>query len=149
MEAITLLKKYLEECHTMQLATVNGEQPWVCTVRFLADEQHNLYWASIPSRRHSQELEKHPQVGCAIVVHNVIGEPVIGIQIEGTAARQEPSENNRVLAERYAAKFKRDAQWVEDFIAGHTEHQLYKLTLSSIYLFDEQNFPGGQRQKLR
>lgn len=148
MDTEKLLSQYLDECFTMQLATVEGDLPWICTVRFLADEQHNLYWTSLPTRRHSQEIEKHPKVACAIVVHNVIGEPVIGIQIEGTAAVQEPSTAHRTIAERYAAKFKRDKQWVEDFVAGHTEHKLYKLIPSAIYLFDEKNFPGGQRQKV-
>ncbi len=132
----------------MQLATVAGEQPWVCTVRFVADDQQNLYWASLPTRRHSQELKDHAQVAGAVVVQNVIGTPVIGIQIEGSAEMLEPPLDNRAIAERYAAKFKRDPAWVEDFMAGKTEHRLYKLTPSSIYLFDEEHFPGGERQKV-
>jgi len=44
--ALELVEAYLQDYSTMQLATVSGDQPWVCTVRFLADENHNLYWAS-------------------------------------------------------------------------------------------------------
>ena len=149
MKTLELLTQYLDDRSTMQLASINGDQPWICTVRFVSDDQQNLYWASIPSRRHSIEITKHPKVACAIVVHDVIGEPVIGIQIEGTVAIQSPSLNNQIMAEKYAAKFKRDQQWVDDFVAGNTEHRLYRLTPSIIYLFDEKNFPGGQRQKVQ
>jgi uncharacterized protein YhbP (UPF0306 family) len=150
MNATELLNQYLDKFSTLQLATVDvdNDQPWVCTVRFVADEQHNLYWASLPTRRHSQEVEKHPKVACTIVVQNIIGEPVIGVQIEGTAIMQQPPIGNRSIPEKYASRFKRDQQWVDDFVAGHTEHRLYKLTPSSIYLFDEKNFPGGQRRKV-
>jgi len=82
------------------------------------------------------------------VVQNVIGTPVIGIQIEGTAEVMPAPLADRTIAERYAAKFKRDQQWAEDFVAGKTEHQLYRLTPSSIYLFDEEHSPGGQHQKV-
>ena len=148
MDAEKLLNQYLEEFFTMQLATVGSDQPWVCTVHFISDNSHNLYWASIPTRRHSQEIAKHSKVACAIVVHNIIGDPVIGIQIEGVAAVQATSLDHQAIVERYASKFKRDEQWVKDFVAGNTEHRLYKLTPSAIYLFDEKNFPGGQRQKV-
>ena len=133
----------------MQLATVDGDQPWICTVRFVADENNNIYWASVPSRRHSQEIANHSKVSCAIVVHDVIGEPVIGIQIEGVAEVQKPSPSNQRIAEKYAKKFQRDQSWVDDFVAGNTEHRIYKLTPTTVYLFDEKNFPDGQRRKVQ
>src|SRR5690349_11173606 len=117
MDAKKLLRDYLSEFFTVQLATVDGDQPWVCTVRFIADEQNNLFWASLPTRRHSQEIAKHSKVAAAIVVHNVIGEPVIGIQLEGTAEMQKPSVKHKAIADQYATKFKRDQQWVDDFIS--------------------------------
>lgn len=149
MSTTELLAQYLNNRSTMQLASVDDDQPWICTVRFVSDDRQNLYWASVPSRRHSQEITKHEKVACAIVVHDTIGEPVIGIQIEGTAAVQEPLPNNRSITKKYAAKFKRNQKWIDDFVAGHTEHRLYKLTPSAIYLFDEKNFPSGKRQKVR
>lgn len=148
MVAEQLLFQYLTETYTMQLSTSNGSRPWTCSVYFVADEQHNIFWASLPTRRHSQEILKNPRVSCAVVVQNVIGEPVIGIQIEGSAKIQQPSEKYRLIAETYAAKFKRNPEWVEHFIAGDTEHRLYKLSPSAIWLFDEQNFPGGNRLQL-
>lgn len=148
MNPAELLNEYLENCSTMQLATVDNDQPWVCTVRFVTDDQNNIYWASVPGRRHSKEIKKHSKVACAIVVHDIIDEPVIGIQIEGTVQEEESSPTKRIIAEKYAAMFLRDRKWIDDFVAGITEHKLYKLTPTSIYLFDEKNFPGGQKQKV-
>lgn len=132
----------------MQLATSADNQPWCCTVIYVHDEKFNLYWASLPARRHSQEIKVNNKVAVAIPVKFDKGESVIGIQIEGIAEELPASEDIRVIGESYAAKFKRDSQWIEDIVSGKTEHRLYKLTPKSIYLFDEVNFPGGQRQKV-
>jgi uncharacterized protein YhbP (UPF0306 family) len=148
MEANELLKTYLEQEHKLQLATAVDGQPWSCTVYFVADEDWNLYWASLPTRRHSREIKQNPKVAAAIAIKGVIGEKVIGIQIEGTAQELRPGMYDREVVERYAARFGRDESWVSDFINGKTEHQLYKLTSRGIDLFDEENFPGGQRQKV-
>lgn len=131
----------------MQLATVADGQPWCCTVYFVIDDDDNLYWASLPSRRHSQEIAAHPQVAAAIPVKFIKGEPVAGLQIAGTAELLTPSPAIRGMVRRYAEKFNRDDAWVEDFTAGRTEHRLYKLTPSAIVLFDESNFPGAPRQE--
>lgn len=146
MNPVDVIKSYLGQQHMMQLATVSDGQPWCCTVYFVTDEYYNLYWASIPSRRHSQEVNNHPKVAVAIPVKFVKGEPVAGLQIEGTAVELSPSPKIRDAAERYAAKFNRDSAWVQDIVAGKTEHRLYKLTPASYVLFDESNFRENPRQ---
>jgi uncharacterized protein YhbP (UPF0306 family) len=143
-----LLSTYLDEKHMMQLATVTGGQPWCCTVYYVHDDHNNLYWASLPTRRHSQEIKQNPNVAIAIAVKHVKGEAVVGIQMEGHAQVLPPSKDIREFAKSYAAKFNRDEQWIEDFISGKTEHRLYKFTPKSIYLFDEVNYPGGVRQQV-
>ncbi len=132
----------------MQLATVAKDQPWICTVYFVADDEMNLYWASLPSRRHSREIKNNPKVAAAIKIKGVIGEKVIGTQVEGTAEEVSPELTDPTIVKSYAAKFSRDKQWVEDFVSGKTEHRLYKLTPSSMVLFDEEHFPDDPQQKL-
>lgn len=145
MQPLELIKKYLSDKHMMQLATVADGQPWCCTVYFIHDDQNNLYWASLPTRRHSQEIAANPQVAVAIPVRHVKGEPVVGIQVSGRAEILEPSPALESLANQYAQKFGRDQTWVNDFVGGKTEHRLYKLTPSEIVLFDEANFPDQPR----
>lgn len=146
MDPTDVIKSYLEQQHMMQLATVANGQPWCCSIYFVIDDNYNLYWASLPSRRHSKEVNNHQQVAVAIPVKFVKGQPVAGLQIEGTARELAPSPEIRDAAERYAAKFSRDAAWVEDIVAGKTEHRLYKLAPTSYVLFDESHFRDNPRQ---
>jgi uncharacterized protein YhbP (UPF0306 family) len=145
MKPIELLRKYLDQQYMMQLATVADGQPWCCTVYYVVDDELNLYWASLPTRRHSQEIAQHNKVAAAIPVKFINGEKVVGIQVEGTAEQVEPTPDIKKIAEKYATKFKRDGQWIDNFVAGKTEHRLYKLVPASFVLFDEQNFPGNPR----
>ncbi len=147
MNAAELIKQYLEKQHMMQLATVRDGQPWCCTVYYVVDDRYNLYWASLPTRRHSQEVKNHSQVAVAIPVHFVKGEKVAGLQIAGKAEELAPSPAIRSVAERYAAKFHRDRAWIEDVITGRTAHRLYKLTPAAYALFDEVNFPDDPRHE--
>ena len=147
MNAQSVIKEYLSQQHMMQLATVADGQPWCCTVYFVVDDAFNLYWASLPTRRHSQEIAKHSEVAAAVPVKFIKGEPVAGLQIAGTAEMLAPTPTIRPMAERYATKFNRDTAWVEDFTAGNTEHRLYKLTPASYVIFDESNFPDNPRQE--
>jgi uncharacterized protein YhbP (UPF0306 family) len=148
MESTEILDDYLPQQHMMQLATLAGDQPWCCTVYYVHDPEHNLYWASLPTRRHSQEIAIHPKVAAAIAIQHVKGQPVTGLQYEGVAEMLKPAPETRPIAELYAAKFGRDAQWVDDIVAGRTQHRLYKLTPVAIQLFDEAGFPENPEQKL-
>ena len=146
-DAGRLIKKYLNQVSTMQLGTVAGDQPWVCTVRFVTDDDNAIYWASLPSRRHSQEISNHAKVSCAIVVQDKLDKPVIGIQIEGNAEMLPVPLSDETIVNRYAEAFGRDQQWVDDFINGRTEHRLYKLQPTAIYIIDEENLPKSQRHR--
>lgn len=145
MEIQKLLRNYLDQKHMMQLATVSGDQPWVCTVYYVYDDELNLYWASLPSRRHSQEIASHSKVAAAIPVKHVKGEKVIGIQVQGDAAIIELSDAIKPIAEKYAQKFGRDDKWLKEFANLETDHRLYKLTPELFVLFDEVNFPHNTR----
>jgi hypothetical protein len=163
-DARQLIKDYLDGQHMMQLATVSGGQPWCCTVYFVTDADYNLYWASLPTRRHSREIAAHPSVAAAVPVKFVKGQPVAGLQLAGTAAEvalgasstgpaspdhatpdfPEPSPALRAVVERYAATFARDPAWTADFLAARTAHRLYRFTPTQYVLFDESNFPAPE-----
>lgn len=144
-----LIKSHIESRYVMQLATVKNGKPWSCSVYYLADDDLNLYWASIPSRRHSLEIADCPNVSVAISIEHEKGQKVIGIQGEGTAEIADNPNSIKPVAARYAEVFGRDKQWVEDFSSLKTEHRLYKFTPKSYVLFDEQNFPDNPRQELK
>jgi len=144
-----LITNYLEKQYMMQLATVDNSQPWICTVYYVVDDNLNFYWLSIPTRRHSKELNHHDKVAAAIPVNFVKGEKVIGLQTEGIAEELPSNESAREIAIKYADKFSRTEKWVNDFCSNNTDHKLYKLSPSLFVLFDEENFPDQPRQEIK
>lgn len=133
-----LIQEYLAAAQLMQLATVQGEKPWICTVYYVFHEG-SLYWLSWPERRHSQELAKNPYVAAAIAVKHDL--PVIGLQIEGTAEEVGDASEVEVVMELYVAKYNAGKKFYSAFVAGTNHHRMYRLTPHEIVLFDELNFP--------
>jgi len=130
----------------MQIASVSGDQPWICTVFFVADDQQNLYWLSTPARRHSREIADNNKTAIAIAVKS--DWPIIGIQSEGlSTVVKDPEIVKKVMGE-YVKKYGQGADFYDNFVAGTNQHDLYKFTPKSFILFDEVNFSGNPRQIL-
>lgn len=149
MEEIpSLIKKYLSEAKMMELATSADNQPWVCNVWFVADDQLNIYWFSSTTRRHSQEISKNSNVAAAIVTqHNPAGETGVGVQIQGTA-EQLSSEGDIAKARLVYEGRIFDAKTIDDLIDNKEKpHKFYKLKPTLFVLFDPINFPDETRQE--
>lgn len=144
MDTKMLVLEYLPTREVMQLATVSAGQPWLCTVHFAHDDQLNMYWISLPSRRHSLELAADSRVAVAVVVKQDL--PVIGIQAEGSAEAVTDPDVVKKIMDVYIAKHGTGAEFYDKFVAGTNVGKLYKFTPSSAVLFDEVNFPGNGRQ---
>lgn len=140
----TLIKKYLGQGRVMQIATVDGGNPWICTVYFVADDDQNLYWLSLPDRRHSQEIARHSRVAIAIPVK--VEQPVIGLQAEGTASVVTDTRRIADVMRLYAGRYNSGKDFLDNFIAGKNQHVLYQFTPESISLFDEVTFGDGKRR---
>ncbi len=144
MVAEELIKKYLIAGKLMQVATVDGGKPWVCTVYFVSDELQNLYWLSFPERRHSKDITKSPHVAIAIAVKH--DQPVIGIQAEGTADEVDDEKTVEKIMEKYVAKYGAGKDFYKNFKAGKMKHRLYKFIPNTFVLFDEVHFKNDARQ---
>jgi uncharacterized protein YhbP (UPF0306 family) len=143
-----LIKKYLQQGMMMQIATTSGVQPWICTVYFVPDEQQNLYWLSLPARRHSLEIAKNNKIAIAIAI-KFDKNPIIGIQAEGTAEVVDDPEVVKEIMPYYIEKYGSGKDFVELFEAGKNQHQLYKFAPNKYFLFDEINFKDGQKHEWR
>jgi uncharacterized protein YhbP (UPF0306 family) len=141
-----LIKKYLRQGRMMQVATLDSGQPWICTVYFVPDEQQNLYWLSLPTRRHSQDIAKNNKIAVAIAV-KFDKNPIIGIQAEGIAKIVNDGEVVKKILPDYVEKYGSGKDFVELFESGKNQHQLYKFTPSKYSLFDETNFSDGQKHE--
>jgi uncharacterized protein YhbP (UPF0306 family) len=133
-----LVKKYLSETLIMQLATIGGDRPWVCNLHFVADDDSNVYWLSKASRRHSHDIESHPDVAIAVAVQTE--KPLIGIQAEGNAEQVTDLQQRKDVMAQYVKRHGTDQSFADQIIAGTNEHKLYQFTPKRYSLFDQANF---------
>jgi len=131
----------------MQLATVRDGKPWIATVYFVADTMGNVYWLSLPTRRHSEDALIEGQAAVAIAVK--LDKPVSGLQASGVVREVIDVETVRRIMPGYVAKYGSGADYAELFARGEAEHRLYQFTPDEWWLFDERNFPGGRRQMVQ
>jgi uncharacterized protein YhbP (UPF0306 family) len=123
---------------------VDGDQPWICTVYFVEDDDLNLYWLSLPARRHSQEIARHNKIAVAAPIK--FDKPVIGIQAQGKAEAVADKEIIANIMRRYVERYGSGQQFYDNFVAGRNQHVLFKFAPSTFVLFDEVNFPTDGHQ---
>lgn len=144
MEVSELVKKYLREGLVMQLATVRGDQPWVCSVYYVSDDQLNIYWLSLPTRRHSQEISTHNKAAITIAVK--FDQPVIGLQAEGLVGVVTDPEQIAKLMKLYIKRYNAGQDFYDNFILDKNKHLMYRFKPKKFILFDELNSPKNSSQ---
>lgn len=126
----------------LQVATVAAGQPWVATVYFVVDAQLNFYWLSLPTARHSIELNVNSRVSIAIAIKPDL--PVIGVQAEGIAAEVTDIVTIGRVMPSYIKKYGAGKQFLQFAKKGTAKHRLYKFTPKNLQLFDERTYPPNQ-----
>lgn len=144
MEVSELIKKYLKDGRVMQLATVRGDQPWVCSVHYVSDAELNIYWLSWPSRRHSKDISLQNKAAITVVVKG--DQPVIGLQAEGIASAVTEPEQIARLMKLYVKRYNTGQDFYNNFVSGKNKHVMYRLKPTRFSLFDELNFPKDSGQ---
>ncbi|RYF28711.1 MAG: hypothetical protein EOO17_04465 [Chloroflexi bacterium] len=136
---------YLDSVKVMQLATVSDGKPWISTVFFIADTDKNIYWLSEPHRRHSQDLTVSPNAAIAIAAK--LDKPVVGIQAEGVVEIVSDVAVAELLLPLYVQKYSGAGK---DFVKllknGANKHQLYKMNVQNMTMFDELHFADQPSQ---
>lgn len=128
----------LSDVKVLQLGTSTHDEPWVSNVYFIADrEAEAIYWLSKPERWHSEHLAEQPMAAFAVMVEPEI--PVVGMQGAGPAALVKDDAEVESVIQRYLKKYDKGHDFLERFRAGKNKHQVYKLQLTHLQLFDERN----------
>ena len=146
MDVLHLIRNYLPLARTMQVATVNADQPWICTVYFVEDDALNLYWLSLPTRRHSQDIAAHNKVAVAVPIK--ADKPVVGIQAEGEAEAVADKQLIAHVMQRYVERYGTGHQFYNKFIEGENQHVLFRCKPTKYVLFDEVTFPTDGRKEV-
>lgn len=149
MDARKLVEEYLPSVNIMQLATSLNNQPWVCTVHFITDNDLNFYWASTLDRRHSKEIKDNSKAALTVMVHENTPEEnyVIGISVEGEVELL-GGDIDDVIGQKYVDHHDKGSNLVSEIREGKNPHKFYRLKPSKIVLFDNKNFPESPRQEI-
>ncbi|MEK7153707.1 MAG: pyridoxamine 5'-phosphate oxidase family protein, partial [Patescibacteria group bacterium] len=92
MDIEKTIREYLPQVIHMSLATTKNNKPWVCEVHFAYDDALNLYFRSLASRRHSQEIAENPSVAGNIIKQHSLEEYPLGVYFEGMAEMMQPGD---------------------------------------------------------
>lgn len=148
MDIKPIILEYLPKIVHMSLATCRDNQPWVCEVHFVYDDELNLYFRSLTSRRHSQEIAKNPNVAGNIVRQHAVDEYPLGIYFEGSAELVQDQD----IKERLAPMFKDRLKVASDILADAAKpdgHQFYKIAVHDWYVFGKlEEGKGGLKYHL-
>lgn len=142
-----IVRENIDTTVHLSLATVKDNLPWVCEVHFAYDDELNLYFRSLPSRRHSQEIAENPNVAGNIIEQHPLEKYPLGIYFEGTAEMLAPGDEQKQAAECIKSRLKMGDEIIED--AQNPEgHQFYKITVKNWYVFGKFDGQKGQKYKL-
>ena len=119
----------------------------MCEVRFAYDDDLNLYWLSLTSRRHSQEIAQNPNIAGNIIDKFALGAPVTGVYFEGTAKLLEQGPEQNIAFESMKQRLGRKDEDLTD-AQDPTKHQFYKITVKNWYVFGRFGGESGQKYNL-
>jgi len=140
-----LAQEYFSSVKPMQLATLNNDQPWICTVYFVADENFNLYWMSARERRHSQDIVANSKAAVTVVKDT---ERKQALQIVGEASEvsdEELEKAHRLYMLKYGPK-DYDLDEIKRHLPQGRAYWIFKPT--KMFFWDEVNFPDNPKQEV-
>ncbi len=131
----------------LSLATTNGNKPWVCELHFAFDDHLNLYFRSLKSRRHSQEIANNPSVAGNIIDKFDVGEAVVGVYFEGQAELLPAGEQQDLAAKCLIERLDITSDVVTE-AANPEGHQFYKIAVNNWSVFGRFGGDHGQKFEL-
>ena len=142
-----VVREYLPNVVHLSLATSKNNRPWVCEVHFAYDDSLNLYFRSLHSRRHSQEIAENPQVAGNIVRQHQLGEAPTGVYFEGKAALIPPGNDQAIAFQCLKARIGVGDEAIEE--AKHEDgHKFYKISVENWYIFGDFDGKGSNKYHL-
>jgi uncharacterized protein YhbP (UPF0306 family) len=148
MDIEKIVREYIDKSLHMSLGTSAGDQPWVCEVHFVYDAQLNLYFRSLTSRRHSQEIAANPRVAGNIVGQHALGEYPHAIYFEGTAEQITNADERQKLFPLFKQRLDCDETILED-AANPDGHQFFKISVKNWYAFGKFGGDRGNKYELK
>jgi len=145
-EVEKIIRDYIPQVVHMSLGTCNDGKPWVCEVHFALDDDMNIYFRSLTTTRHSQDIIANPHVAGNIVTQHFLNQAPRGVYFEGTAELLADADENHPGMKATSARFGVDTQKLMAYSADGVK--LHKITPSAFYLFDTYISLPGKKYRL-
>jgi len=139
-----VIRNYLLGIIHMSLATCAGDKPWVCEVHYTYDDDLNLYFRSLTSRRHSKEIAANPNVAGNIVMQHQLADKPRGIYFEGRAELLHDVDENHPAYVKIHERLGVGPEILEE-AKDPNGHQFYKINVATFYVFDSRESSPSQK----
>jgi uncharacterized protein YhbP (UPF0306 family) len=143
-----VVREYIDKSIHMSLATTRDDKPWVCEVHFAYDNDLNLYFRSLRSRRHSQDIASNPNVAGNIVKQHAVDEYPHAIYFEGTAEMVTGDTQRQKIFPLFKERVGADESILEEAKAPDG-HQFYKISVANWYTFGKFGRDHGGKDGLK
>ncbi len=147
MDVEKTIRDYLPQVIHMSLGTSKDNKAWVCEVHFAYDDHLNLYFRSLPSRRHSKEILENPNVAGNIVTQHDLTQKPQAVYFEGTAKVIDSGEDLSVAFGCLSDRLKIGAEALEEH-KDPEGHKFFKISVTNFYLFDSRESNPSQKYSL-
>ena len=147
MDLEKIIREYITKTVHMSLSTCVGNKPWTSEVHFAYDDHLNLYFMSLLSRRHSQEIAQNSMVSGNIIKQHQPGESPHGIYFEGQASLLESDDDRQQAFEFMSEQQGITTQDLED-AENPDKHQFYKISVKNWYAFGKFGADSNMKHKL-
>lgn len=91
------VREVIHENRYLNLATTDGDEPWVAPVEYVVDDNLNFFFVSKSSSRHITHTKQNPDVGIAIFDSTQPSMTGRGIQFEGMVELFSEDQNPFVI----------------------------------------------------
>lgn len=130
-----IVRTYIDKTFHMSLGTASNNIPWVSEVHFAYDNDLNIYFVSLPSKRHSQEIAVNPTVAGSIVDKYGLDDHVVGVYFDGVATHLSAGPDMDIAAA--CLKYRLDMDDVSKEAARPDGHQIYMIRVKNWHVFGE------------
>lgn len=141
-----IIREYIDKTVHLSLATVRDNKPWVSEVHFGYDDDLNLYFVSLHSTRHCQEIADNPHVAGNIVKQHSIEEAPNGIYFEGEATKLEDPTQDQV--DLYCNRLGRDKAELVEMLKDKNSRSMYKIAPYNWAIFGKFGLDKNQKHEL-
>lgn len=134
-------RKIIQNNIYMTIATSDKKgNPWISPVAFSYDSDHNLYWASEKTSKHSKLIKKNNKVAVVIFDSSAPEGQGNGVYLIGNATEVKEKELEHAIKVLYSRK-KKDSEYskfnnIKDF-SGKSPWRMYKIVPRSFWILKD------------